>query len=148
MESNKKKNKVLNIDISPAPGGVFMNHNGKVIKQHFCQIILTSVQSFLSTLLKVFHIHNYIWWPSFLMNHKRLEQSQYRVTKGTFLLKYTEIGPSVPGQKTLKVFSYRDIRENKPRPLATIFLTNHDCLNNLGTGSPKEHFCQMILKSV
>ena len=132
-----------------------MNHDGKVIKQHFCQIILTSVQSFLSTLLKVFHIHNYIgnikprlWWPSFLMNHKRLEQSQYRVTKGTFLLMYTEIGPSVSGQKTLKLFSYRDIRENKPCPLAAIFLTNHDCLNNLGTGSPKEHFYQMILKSI
>ena len=25
---------------------------------------------------------------------------------------------------------------------------NHDRLNNLGRGSPKEHFCQVILKSV
>ena len=28
-----------------------------------------------------------------------------------------------------------------------MFLTNHDGLNNLGRGSPKEHVCRVILKS-
>ena len=36
-----------------------------------------------------------------------------------------------------------------PCPVAArFFLTNHDSLNNLGSGLPKEHFCQVILKSV
>ena len=39
-------------------------------------------------------------------------------------------------------------RKHKPRPLATMFLTNHDGLNILCRGSPKEHFCKTIFKSV
>ena len=31
-----------------------------------------------------------------------------------------------------------------PRPLAAMFLTNHDGLNNLGRGSPKKHSCRYI----
>ena len=40
------------------------------------------------------------------------------------------------------------IRENKLRTLAAMFLTNHESLNKPGRGSPKEHSCQVILKSV
>ena len=32
-----------------------------------------------------------------------------------------------------------------PLPLTTMFLTNHNGLNNLGRGSPKEHFCKIIV---
>ena len=35
-----------------------------------------------------------------------------------------------------------------PHPLAAMFMTNHDYLNNLGRGSPKKHFCQVIMKLV
>ena len=35
-----------------------------------------------------------------------------------------------------------------PTPLGPCFFTNHDGLNNLGRGSPKKHFCKIILKSV
>ena len=38
-------------------------------------------------------------------------------------------------------------RENKPRSLAAMFLTN-DGLNNLCKASPKKDFCKIILKSV
>ena len=38
--------------------------------------------------------------------------------------------------------------ENKLRTLAARFLTYHDSLNILGRGSPREHFCQVILKLV
>ena len=44
-------------------------------------------------------------------------------------------------------FSIVIYRENKPHPLAALFLTNHDSLNNLGRGLPKKYFCQVILKS-
>ena len=60
------------------------------------------------------------------------------------------MGSVVFDKKTFKVF-YTDIqyRENKPRlPPAAIFFTNHDDLKNLGRRSPKEHFCQVIVKSV
>ena len=40
---------------------------------------------------------------SFLQS-SRLEQSWYRVSKGTFLLHYTEIGPLVSDNNTVEVF--------------------------------------------
>ena len=45
-------------------------------------------------------------------------------------------------------FSILIYRENKPRPLAAMFLTNPNSLDNLCRGSPKKHFCKIILKSV
>ena len=45
-------------------------------------------------------------------------------------------------------FSIQIYSENKPRPWRPCFLTNPNGLNNLGTGSPKEHFCKIIWKSV
>ena len=73
----------------------------------------------------------------------RLEQSWYRFIKGTFVPNYIEISLVVSD----KIFLHRYIGENKPCPLAAMFLTNHDGLNNLGTGSPHELFCPIILKS-
>ena len=49
----------------------------------------------------------------------RLEQSWQRVTRGTFLPSYTEIGPVVSDKKNFEV--YIDIQGNKPHPLAAIF---------------------------
>ena len=67
-------------------------------KEHFCQVILKSVQWFLT-------------------------------------------------RRFLK-FSILIYRENKPHPWRPYFLTNQKGLNNLGRGSPKEHFCEIILKWV
>ena len=68
------------------------------------------------------------------------------VTKETFLPNYIQVGLVVSDKKT---FLYRHAGENKPRSLAAMsFLTNHGGLNNLVRGSPKEHICQIILKSV
>ena len=35
-----------------------------------------------------------------------------------------------------------------PTPWQPCFLTNHDCLYNLGRGSPEQHSSQVILKLV
>ena len=77
------------------------------------------------------------------------------MTKETFLQNYMEIGPLVSDKKIFKVF-YRKIRrfskfsikKISPAPWRPCFLTNPNSLNNLGIGSPKEHFCKIILKSV
>ena len=45
-------------------------------------------------------------------------------------------------------FSIQIYRENKPRPWRPCFLTIHNYLNNLGRGSPSNHFCKVILKSI
>ena len=45
-------------------------------------------------------------------------------------------------------FLYRYIGKISPGPWRPRFLTNFDGLNNLGRGSPKEHFWWIILKSV
>ena len=80
------------------------------------------------------------WW---------LEQPWKRVTKDTFLPSYIEIGPSVSDKKIFKVF-YIDtyIGKISPAPWRPCFLTNPNGLNNLGKGSPKQHFCKIIWKSV
>ena len=44
----------------------------------------------------------------FFDKSKRLEQSWYRITKGTFMQNYMEIGPVVSDKKIFKVF-YIDI---------------------------------------
>ena len=55
----------------------------------------------------------------FFDKSKWLEQSWYRITKGTFLQNYIEIGPVVSDKKIFKVFYIH--RENKPRPLVAMF---------------------------
>ena len=84
----------------------------------------------------------------FFDKSKWLEQSWYRITKGTFLQNYIEIGPVVSDKKIFKSFLYRYIGKISPAPWWPCFLTNPNGLNNLATGSPKEHFCKIILKSV
>ena len=61
---------------------------------------------------------------------------------------YNEIGPVVSDKKIFQVFLYRYIGKISPAPWRPCFLTNPNGLNNLGRGSPKEHFCKIILKSV
>ena len=52
-------------------------------------------------------------------------------------------------QEDFLKFSILIYRENKPRPPWQLcFLTNPNGLNNLGRGSPKEHFYQIISQSV
>ena len=89
-----------------------MNHDGlnnlcrRSPRKRFCQVILKSVQCFLTRRL----------FLSF--------QSRYTG-------KISTRPPPPP-----------------PPPWRPCFLTNHDSFNNLGSGSPKEYFCKIILKSV
>ena len=61
---------------------------------------------------------------------------------------YIEIGPVVSDKKIFKVFYIDYIGKISPAPWRPCFLTNPNVLNKIGTGSPKEHFCKIILKSV
>ena len=124
--SDKKIFKLFHIDyigkISPAswrpcfltnPNG--LNNLGRASpKEHFCKIILKSVQwfwtrRFLKFFIKIYKENK----PSplaamFFDESKWLEQSCNRITKGTFLQNYIEIGPVVSDKKIFKVF-YIDI---------------------------------------
>ena len=51
-------------------------------------------------------------------------------------------------QKDFLSFPYRYIGKISPAPWRPCFLTNPNGLNNLGRGSPKEHFCKIIWKSI
>ena len=108
---------------------------------------------------KVFYIYIYIyiyigkispvlWRPCFFDESKWLEQSYKRITKGTFLQNYIEIGPVVSDKKIFKIFYTDYMGKISPAPWRPGFLTNLNGLNNLGRESQKEHFCKIILKSV
>ena len=122
-------------------------------KEHFCKIIWKSVQWFLTRRFLKFSIQIYRenkprpLAAMFFDESKWLEQSCKRITKETFLQNYMEIGPVVSDKKIFKVF-YTDIVKISPAPWQPCFLTNPNGLNNLGTGSPKEHFCKIIWKLV
>ena len=51
-------------------------------------------------------------------------------------------------KKIFQNFLYYYIGKIILAPWRQCFLSNHDGLKNLGRGSPKEHFCQIIFKSV
>ena len=57
-----------------------------------------------------------------------------------------EICPVVSDKKIFLSFLYRYIGKISPTPWRPCFLTNPNGLNNLGRGSPKEHFCKIILE--
>ena len=83
-------------------------------KKHFCKIIWKLVLWFLTRRFLKFSIQIYSenkprpLAAMFFDESKWLEQSWYRITKGTFLQNYIEIGPVVSGKKIFKVF-YIDI---------------------------------------
>ena len=84
----------------------------------------------------------------FFDKSKWLEQSWSRITKGTFLQNYIEIGPVVSDKKIFLSFLYRYIGKISPTPWRSCLLTKPNGLNNLSRKSPKEQFCKIILKSV
>ena len=122
--------------------------------KHFCQVIMKSVQWFLTRRFFKFSIKIYRenkprpLAAMFFDKSKWLEQSWYRITKGTFLQNYIAIDPVVSDKKIFLSFLYRYIGKISPAPWWPCFLTNPNGLNNLGRGSPKEHFCKIIWKSV
>ena len=107
-------------------------------RKHFCQVIMKSVQWFLT---RKFFVYRYIgkispapWRPCFLMNHdclNNLDRGLHKKRSCNVILKSVQ---SFLTRRSLKV--------------SIFFLTNHDGLNNLGKGSPRKHFCQVILKLV
>ena len=108
--------------ISPAPWQpcFLTNHDGlnnlgrRLQKKHSCRFILKSVQWFLTRRFLKFSIQIYRenkprhLAATFFDESKWFEHSWKRITKGTFLQNYIEIGPVVSDKKSFKVF-YIDI---------------------------------------
>ena len=108
-------------------------------------------EDFLSFLYRyIGKISHAPWRPClfFFDKSKWLEQSWKRITKGTFLQNYIEIGLVVSDKKIFLSFLYRYIGKISPAPWRPRFFTNPNGLNNLGRGSHKVHFCKSIWKSV
>ena len=133
----------------------YLNNLGKGSPwKHFCQVIMKLVQWFLTRRFFKFSIKIYRenkprpLVAMFFDKSKWLEQSWYRITKETFLQNYIAIGPVVSDEKIFLSFLYRYIGKISPAPWRPCFLTNPHGLKNLGTESPKEHFCKIIWKSV
>ena len=124
-------------------------------KEHFCKIILKSVQwLWTSRFLKVFYI-DYIgkinpapWRPCFLTNPNVLNNLGRGSPKKHFCKIILKSVQWFRTRRFLKVFYIDYIGKISPAPWRPCFLTNPNVLNNLGRGSPKEHFCKIILKSV
>ena len=120
----------------------------------FCQVIMKSVQWFLTRRFFKFSIKLYRenkprpLAALFFYESKWLEQSWYRITKGTFMQNYIAVGRVVSDKMIFLSFLYRYNYKISPAPWRPWFLTNPNGLNNLGRGSPKEHFCKIIWKLV
>ena len=81
----------------------------------------------------------------FFDESKWLEQSCKRITKGTFLQSYMEIGQGFLTRRFLK-FSMQMYRENKPRPLAAIFFDESKWLEQYCKRITKETFLQNYME--
>ena len=85
---------------------VYLNNLGRESRRkHFCQVIMKSVQWFLTKRCFKFSIKIYRankpcpLAAMFFDKSKWLEQSWYRITKGIFLQNYIAIGPVVSDKK-------------------------------------------------
>ena len=62
------------------------------------------------------------------------------------------LAPPPPPPTNFGINSLQDMEQIcwniKYRSLTYIYLRSYDCLNNLGGGPPRKHFCQVILKLV
>ena len=124
-------------------------------KEHFCKIIWKSVQWFLTRRFLKFSIQIYRenkprpLAAMFFDESKWLEQSCKRITmQRNISAKLYGNRSSGFRQEDFYSFLYRYIVKISPAPWRPCFLTNPNGLNNLGTGSPKEHFCKIIWKLV
>ena len=123
-------------------------------KEHFCKIIWKSVQWFRTRRFLKFSIR-YIgkispapWWPCFLTNPNGLNNLGRGSPKEHFCKIILKSVQWFLTRRFLKVFYIDYIGKVSPAPWRPCFLTNPNVLNYLGRGSPKEHFCKIILKSV
>ena len=103
-------------------------------------------------IFKVFYIDTYIgkispapWWPCFLMNPNGLnilvEDHQKNISAKLYGNRSSGLG-----QDDFYIFLY--IGKISPAPWRPCFLTNPNGSNNLGRGSLKEHFKNIIWRSV
>ena len=92
------------------------------------------------------------WRPCFLTNPNGLNNPGRGLLKEHFckiiLIVLKIPGTEVSDKKIFKVFYIDYIGKISPAQWRPCFLTNVNSFNNLGKGSPKEHFCKIILKSV
>ena len=87
------------------------------------------------------------WRPCYLTNPNGLNNLGRESPKEHF---FKIIWKSVQWFLTRRFFKFstRYIGKISPAPWRPCFLTNPNGLNNLCRGSPKEHFCKIILKLV
>ena len=128
-------------------------------KEHLRKIIWKSVQWFLTRRFFKFSIHTCIdicigkisptpWRPCFPTNPNGLNNLGTESPK-EHLCKI--IWKSVQWFLTRRLFKFsisRYMGKISPLPWRPCLLTNPNGLNNLGRGSPKEHFCKIIWKLV
>ena len=88
------------------------------------------------------------WRPCFLTNPNGLNNLGRGSPKKTFCKIILKSVQWFLTRRFFKVFYIDNIGKISPAPLRPCFLTNSNGLNNLGRGSPKEHFCKIIWKSV
>ena len=122
-------------------------------KEHFCKIIWKSVQWFLTRRFLKFSIQIYsenkppppgghVFWQIQMAWTILVQDLQRNISAKLY-------GNRSSGfAQDFSSFLYRYIGKISPAPWWPCFLTNPNGLNNLGRGSPKEHFCKIILKSV
>ena len=133
-----------------------MNHDGLnnlgrgLQKKHSCRVILKSVQWFLTRSFlyryigKICPAHGgHVFWQ--IMTAWTILIEDYKRNIPAVL--YWNWSSGV-WQEAFSSFLYRYIGKISPTPWRPCFLTNPNGLNNLSRGSPKAHFCKIILKSV
>ena len=137
-------------------------------KEHFCKIILKSAQWFLTRGFQSF-LYKYkgkirpgpgpgghVFWQIQMAWTILVEDYQRNISAKLYWKRSNGFC-----QEDFLSFLYTVYyRENKarhaplapipppPHPPSALFFTNPNGLMNLGRGSPKEHFCKIILKSV
>ena len=88
------------------------------------------------------------WRPCFFTNPNGLNNLGRRSPKEHFCKIIWKSVQWFLTRRFFLSFLYRYIGKISPAPRRPCFLTNPNGLNNLGRGSPKEHFCKIIWKSV
>ena len=121
--------------------------------KHFCQVIMKLVQWFLTRRFFKFSIKIYREnkphprAAMFFDNPNGLNNLGTESQRNNSAKLYSNWSSGF-WQEELLSFLYRYIGKMSPAPWRLCFLTNPNGLNNLGRGSPKEHSCKIIWKSV
>ena len=96
--------------------------------------------------VEVYYLKGVIWLPIVISFRDRWYTHIFFLEMGSLMTSSSSAGPIQISKFPEPWFRY--MGKISPAPWRPCFLTNPNGLNNLGRGSPKEHFCKIILKSV